>query len=65
LKKYSYSSSIDNQQKLQQILQVNERLNVSILVEITFSISPYKVFKNNSNGHDCYVKKIVIILIFE
>jgi hypothetical protein len=44
LKKYSYSSSIDNQQKLQQILQVIERLNVSIVVEITFSISSYKVF---------------------
>jgi hypothetical protein len=44
LKKDSYSSSIDKQQKLQQILQVNARLNVSISVEITLSISPYKVF---------------------
>jgi hypothetical protein len=39
LKKDSYSSSIDNQQKLQQSLWVNARLNVSILVEITFFIS--------------------------
>jgi hypothetical protein len=39
LKKDSYSSSIDNQEKLQQSLWVNARLNVSILVEITFFIS--------------------------
>ncbi len=38
--------------------RVNARLNASILVEITFPISPYEIFKNESNGHGFSYLKI-------
>ncbi len=38
--------------------------NVSISIEITLPISPYKIFLNDSNGHGFYFLN-VIILIFE
>ncbi len=46
--------------------RVNAQLNASILVEITFLISPYEIFLNDSNGHgfhffNCYYSNIWII----
>lgn len=46
--------------------RVNARLNASISVEITFLISPYDIFKNDSNGHGfhflkCYYFNLQII----
>jgi len=36
---------------------MNGQLNVFILVEITFLISPYKIFLNDSNRHGFYFFK--------
>jgi hypothetical protein len=44
--------------------KVDAQSSGSFLIDFTFLTSPYKVFKNDSNGHGCYFKKI-IILIFE
>ncbi len=46
--------------------RVNAGLNASISVEITFLISPYEIFKNDSNGHGfhflkCYYSNIWIV----
>jgi len=38
-------------------IRVNAWYNGSILAKITFPISPYKIFKNDSNGYGCYFKK--------
>ncbi len=37
------------------IIKVNSKSSVSILVEITFLITPYKIFLNDSNGHGWYI----------
>jgi len=44
--------------------KVDAQSSGSFLIDFTFLPSPYKLFKNDSNGHGCYFKKI-IILIFE
>ncbi len=36
---------------------MNTWLNVSILAKITFYISPYNIFLNDSNGHGFYFLK--------
>jgi hypothetical protein len=36
---------------------VNAWYSGSISIKITFFISPYKIFKNVSNGHGCYFLK--------
>ncbi len=37
--------------------KVNASYSGSISKKITFFINPYKIFKNDSNGHDCYFRK--------
>jgi hypothetical protein len=46
--------------------RVNAQLNVSILQEITFPISPDEIFFNDSNGHGfhflkCYYSNLLTI----
>jgi hypothetical protein len=43
---------------------VNAWYSGSKVAKNTFLINPYKILKNDSNEHGCYIKKISII-IFE
>jgi len=42
------------------LLWVNVNCNGSISTKITFPTSPYKIFLNDSNGHGCYFKNILL-----
>jgi hypothetical protein len=39
------------------ICGVNAWYNGSITIEITLLVSPYRILLNDSNGHNCYLKK--------
>jgi hypothetical protein len=48
-----------NQKKLIVVARfggVNAHYSVSIMIENTFLVSPYKILSNDSNGHGCYFK---------
>ncbi len=42
--------------------KANAKLNVSISIKVALFISPYKVFSNDSNGHDFYFLNVIILI---
>jgi hypothetical protein len=50
--------------KTKSLSRVDASYDGSISTKITLSISPYKIFLNDSSGHGCYFFQCIII-IFE